>query len=296
MVSVESRGTLRRHRQYGIQLANPEVVAIFDTISFKSSNWSRWGSRFRTGTESVVTETKQDITASEPLPRGSRVKLDVKGGLLLSLRYSGNIVGGTRIINDVRLTDLDGVGDDLLSPRATANLVEKLCSKAIQHASWFRFENAMARRNARGFSRNVLRRETRNMRALARIHIKRLRKNVAFADELLGGLPDMSRFAAAAKQSDTVLSHIEQWLKLIEKPASGEDDVGDGDGETARLPEGTKLETVQEVRRSLSAATDVAADPLAPSPPLIPVDRYLELDEDWAPSSSSVQATGNGTQ
>lgn len=281
VVSTQVAGVPRRHRQYGVELSKPEVVAVFDNIRFTSSNWSRWGSCFRTSTDSVVTEKSQVPAEPSPLPRGSRVKLDVKGGLLLSLRYASDTTGGTRIFNDVRLTDLDGVGDDLLSPRSVANLVEKLCSKAIRHASWFRFENGEARRNARAFARNVMRRETRSMRALARVHIKRLRRDVALTSDLLGGLPEMTRFAEAAKQGDVVLSHIEQWLKLVEKPRGRGDDQGGRDDDEA---ESTR-ESVRNARRLMGSETEVAAEPLAPSPPPSPADRYLELDEEWQPSS-----------
>lgn len=284
IVSTRVAGVAWRHRQYGVELSKPEVVAVFDNIRFTSSNWSRWGSCFRSGTDSVITEAAHDPVQDSPLPRGSRVKLDVKGGLLLSLRYASDVTGGTRIINDVRLTDLDGVGDDLLSPRSIANLVEKLCSKAIQHASWYRFENREGRRNARAFSRNVLRRETRSMRALARVHIKRLRKNVSLTSDLLGGLPDMTRFVEAAKQGDAVLSHIEQWLKLVEKPRNDDDqrtERDEGDVQSRR-------EVVRDARRALSAGAAVASEPLAPSPPPSPADLYLELDEEWQQPSPSL--------
>jgi hypothetical protein len=278
-------GERHRRKQYRIELTRPEVVAVFSSIQLSSSNWSAWASRFRGGTASVVTEAPQEpeSSASAAAPR---VKLDVRGGLLLSLRCAGPgaLAGGTRIINDVRLTDLDGVGDDLLSPRSMANLVEKLCSKAFARASFWRFDSGEARRNARRFSRNVLRRETRSMRALARVHIKRLRKNVSYADELLGGLPDMARFADAAKQGDTVLSHVEQWLKLIEKPAA-DGDAPDSDGGEGRVSPVSPLALAPEGRRTLSQSPHVAPDALAPSPPPVPRDQYLELDEGWEPST-----------
>jgi hypothetical protein len=290
LVAFEAGGSVGRRRLYAVELSKPEIIAVFENILFTSSNWSRWGARFRNGNSSVVSETRHEpedtVTARVA---GPRVKLDVKGGLLLSIRYKSELPGGTRIINDVRLTDLNGVGDDLLSPRSTANLVEKLCSRAIEHASWFRFESAKARQNARAFSRNVLRRETRSMRALARIHIRRLRKNVVFADELLRGIPDMARFAEAAKQGETVLSHIEQWLKLVEKPSN--DDRAESNVDDAPRQAVSGHELPPESRPSVPLARDVAADRLAPSPPPAPAQEYMELDEEWMPRLSPTSAS-----
>lgn len=280
-----ARGAAGEEKGYVVKLDRPEVVCCFDQ-GLRETNWGRWAGRFRGGT---VASARAPDGGGEG--GGPGVKLDVSGGVLLSLRYEGSSAAGQRIINDVRLTELDGVGEDLLSPGSTAALVESLCSRAIRQASWLRFDSAEARRDARRFARRALQRETRGMRALARVQVRKLRKNVRLADELLQGIPDMEGYAETARQGGVVLGHVERWLGLLGGGEGGRDEVGREEGE--RRGEGVRDERARESdgpRENLSPLSAQGSSieevgrigPVDVAPPVLteaPVRHYLELDE-----------------
>jgi hypothetical protein len=174
------RGRSDGKKQLLVTLNQPEVVAVFDNTLCTQSNWTAWAARFSSprGKYGRRDAAPKEETAAAPDNRsrgGIRVQLDVVGGLLLSLR--SQVLNGARIVEDVRLTEIDGVGNDLLSPHATVALVERLAAKTIRAAS----RNSIpfeVRSGARDHARAVLKEQTRGARALGRLRIKKLRKNI----------------------------------------------------------------------------------------------------------------------
>jgi hypothetical protein len=187
-----------------VELRQPEVVAVFDNALCTESNWTAWAARFpdrrRKGNgrrdnnnndknnTSVESGGDNNVAgynaAGSPPPkkevqttpgRGLRLNLNIVDGLLLSLR--SQVLGGARIIEDVKLTELDGVGNDLLSPKSTVALIERLSAKAIRAVSRSSIPPEV-RSGARAHARAVLREQTRGARALGRLQIKTLRKHI----------------------------------------------------------------------------------------------------------------------
>jgi hypothetical protein len=183
-----------------VELRQPEVVAVFDNALCTESNWTAWAARFpdrrrrgngrRDNNNNTSVESggennvAGDNAAGSPPPkkevettpgRGLRLNLNIVDGLLLSLR--SQVLGGARIIEDVKLTELDGVGNDLLSPKSTVALIERLSAKAIRAVSRSSIPPEV-RSGARAHARAVLREQTRGARALGRLQIKTLRKHI----------------------------------------------------------------------------------------------------------------------
>jgi hypothetical protein len=174
-----------------VELRKPEVVAVFDNALCTQSNWTAWAARFPdrrrgNGRQDTLADSGDhaapDSAGAPPKKgtpgRGLRLNLNIVDGLLLSLR--SQVLGGARIIEDVKLTELDGVGNDLLSPKSTVALIERLSAKAIRAVSRSSIPSEV-RAGARAHARAVLREQTRGARALGRLQIKTLRKHIGYA-------------------------------------------------------------------------------------------------------------------
>lgn len=297
-------------RQPHVEIKRPELIAIFSNAVCTRSNWSDWAQQFKYGravlsfasrsavaSESKTNVGKQSKTLLESKKykdkyrKGSRFSVDIKDGLTLSLR--SEVLGGNRIVQDVRFSNLGNLAEFLQSPDRFNLFVESLAARAIKSARWFsipRRENVRA--GARWYLRRVVRRETRGIRALARLKVRRLRKHIGLMDSwFVKDNPDMTAISDMVKFSQRALYHVENALKMIDLDNADPDDV-DAYSSTAQESTNTVAnpDIVESTRDALvSAGTSLptdntisdTADRTNPQPSIR--GPYLELDEEWQP-------------
>jgi hypothetical protein len=270
-------------RRYNVELSKPDVVLVFNNALCTESNWSEWAKRFAPSATDPPTET-----VLKPIPVTSddrkevaesnvkRFRLDITGGAKLSLR--SELLGGARLIDDVLIADLEDLGHDILSPRSAAFLVERLAAKAIRSAPKFKVSSGKIRDGVRAHAKHVLKTESRGLRALGRLKIRKLKTQLDAVDKYIAGVPELERIGELAKGSQVVLGQLDSLLRMIETPKDS-DDSKDADDMVVHSPQAA-------VDSLLASPVRNSADslpPALPNPPSSDDNGYRELDEEWQP-------------
>jgi hypothetical protein len=274
---TSSRDVPGGKRRIDVELVRPEVVLLFNNVACSQSNWGDWAKRF------VPTTARRPAPSAPANSDGKqRIRLDISGGVKLSVR--SEVFGGQRIIDDVQLSELDDLGRDILSPGSAALLVERLAAKAIRSGPRFKIPSAELRAGVRGHARSVLRSESRGLRALGRIHIKRLKTQISAVDKYIEGVPQLDRIGEITKASQAVLGQLDSLLKMIDPKStsstSGDDEVVVRD---VVVPSQTAVDAslVHPVQNSSSSLPPSRLDIEVPPTLSSPVAGYRELDEEW---------------
>lgn len=287
-VAIRGGTAKQRSREYDCTITQPEVCAIFDNYAFTESNWSLFAQRF-TAAPDTEDEKKNGNGIRRPQPdsrvNGARpeepvpspsVHVRIVDGIRLSVR--SEVLQGARLIDDVRLDDIEVSAADFRSRRAVAGFVEGLAAKAIKSTS-SRSIPREVRQGARRYARAVLSRETVSIRHLSRIRIKRLRKRIGIMDRyLLQDMPDLQQVSSLAKASQTALETLERLLRTGE---ASSDDEGDEQDLVIEQPTSVMVTPEVPLPTNPSEQTEEGDEiQKSPPPPL-----YRELDEDWKPKS-----------
>lgn len=171
-------GTEVKSPVYRIGMHNPSVVAVFHNLLCSRSNWSQWASTWGDSATNpsrnglVLGKEANDAFQSDSL---EKVKVNVTGALTLSVR--SDVLGGRRLMDDVQLTNFDGIGQQLSSAKSIARFVDHLCAQTIQKVSAASIPRNV-RAAAKAHAKAVLRAETKGLRALGQVQVRKLRENI----------------------------------------------------------------------------------------------------------------------